>query len=71
MLKEDTTLLEGAEGSQVIGSKHKEASPGDDTDRQPSKQAKGKQPVRYQGDMEIKLEGLIPVKDMCMLGRTA
>ena len=47
MLEEDTALLESAEGSQVMGSKHKEALSGDDVNHQPSKKAKGKQPVRY------------------------
>ena len=60
MLEEEAALLEGAEGSQIVGSKHKEAPPGDDVDCQPSKKTKGKQPARYQGDIGVKLGGTNP-----------
>ena len=43
----DKVIAEGTEGSQITGSKCKEAHPGDDVDCQPSKKAKGKQPARY------------------------
>ena len=44
---EDATLLEGAERSQIVGSKHKEVPLGNDVDYQSSKKTKGKQPARY------------------------
>jgi len=47
ILKEEATLLEGTEESQITGPKCKEAPLGDNTDCWPSKKAKGKQPVRY------------------------
>jgi len=37
VLEEKAAFLEGAEGSQIVGPKHKEVPPGDDVDRQPSK----------------------------------
>ena len=42
MIVEDTTFLEGAEGSQVVGSKHKEVTSVDKKEYQSSKKAKGK-----------------------------
>ncbi len=56
MLAEDTTLLEGAERSQIMESKYKEVPPGENTDYWLSKKAKGKQPVRYCRDIGIKIE---------------
>ena len=53
-----------------MGPKHKETPPGNDVDCWPPKKAKGKQPARYQEDIRVKLEVLIPVKDVCMLGKT-
>ena len=47
MLKEDTTLLKSAEGSQIMGPKHKKTPPGNDVDHWPSKKTKEKQPARY------------------------
>jgi len=47
MLEEEAALLEGAEGSQIVGSKHKEVLLEDDVDCQPSKKTKGKQLARY------------------------
>ena len=67
---ENAAFLEGTERSQVAGSKQREAPPEDNVDYWPSKKAKEKQPARYQGDMGIKLGGLIPVKDVYMPGRT-
>jgi len=40
-------IAESTEGSQVIGSKCKEAFPEDNINCWPSKKAKEKQPVRY------------------------
>ena len=50
-------IVEGAKGSQIIGSKCREAFSEDDVDHWSSKKAKRKQPARYQGDMGIKVEG--------------
>jgi len=47
VLEEDTTLLEGAEGSWIVGLERKEISLENDADCWPFKKAKGKQPVRY------------------------
>jgi len=44
VLEEEATLLEGAEGSQVTGSKCKEVATGDEEVQWPSKKARGKQP---------------------------
>ena len=70
MIVDNTAFLEGTERSQVTRSKQREAPLEDDVDCWPSKKAKEKQPARYQGDMRIKLGGLIPVKDVYMPGRT-
>ena len=43
MLEEEAALLEGAEGSQVMGSKCKEIATGDKKEQWSSKKAKGKQ----------------------------
>ena len=45
VLEEEAALLERAEGSQVMRSKHKEVAIRDEKEQQPSKKAKGKQPV--------------------------
>jgi len=60
ILKEDTALLEGTEGSQIMGPKCKEVLLGDDTDYQPFEKAKGKQSVRYQGYIRVKIGGANP-----------
>ena len=39
VLEEEAALLEGAEGSQVTGSKHKEVAAGDEEVQRPSKKA--------------------------------
>ena len=49
MLEEEATLLERAEGSQVMGSKCKEIAVRDEEKQQPSKKAKGKQQEKYCG----------------------
>ena len=43
MLEEEAILLEGAEGSQVVGSKRKEVTTGDEERQWPSKKARKKQ----------------------------
>ena len=42
VLEEEAALLEGAEGSQVTGSKYKEIAVGDEEEQQLSKKARGK-----------------------------
>ena len=44
MLEEEAVLLEGAEGSQVAGSKHKKVAAEDEEEQRPSKKAREKQP---------------------------
>ena len=56
MLKEEATLLEGAEGSQVMESKHKEVATRDKERQWPSKKARRKQPGKYCGGAAIKME---------------
>jgi len=66
VLVEDTTLLEGTERF-----KHKKVFPEDNRDHWPFKKAKGKQPARYHRDIGVKMGILTPVRDVCVLGRTA
>ena len=47
VLEKKAASLEGTEGFQIMGPKHKEAHPENDVDCQPSKKAKEKQPARY------------------------
>ena len=51
MLEKEAALLEGAEGSQVTGSKHKEVAAGGEEEQRPSKKARGK----YRGGAAVKL----------------
>ena len=53
VLEEETALLEGAKGSQVAGSKHKEITTGDEEEQQPSKKARGKQLGKYCGGAAV------------------
>jgi len=61
VLEEEAALLEGAEGSQVTGSKRKEVATGDEEGRRPSKKARGK----YCGGAAVKIGGSIPC-ERCM-----
>jgi len=49
VLEEEAALLEGAEGFQAVGSKHKEIATRDEEEQWPSKKARGKQPGKYYG----------------------
>jgi len=71
VLEEEATLLEGAEGSQVMGSKQKEVATGDEEVQWPSKKTRGKQLGKYCRGVAVKIEVLIPARDMCALGRIA
>jgi len=65
VLEEEAALLEGAEGSQVTGSKHKDAATGDEEEQRPSKKARGKQPEKYYGGAAVKMGGANPC-ERCM-----
>ena len=56
MLAEDATLLESTEGSQVIGSKHKEVTSRDKKGQWPFKKARGKQLEKYSRGTTVKMK---------------
>ena len=60
MLEEEVTLLEGAKGSQIVGSKYKEVVIRDKERQWPSKKARGKQLEKYYGDITVKMGGTNP-----------
>ena len=62
MLEEEAALLEGAEGSQVAGSKRKEVATGDEEVQQPFKKAREKQPEKYRGGAAMKMGVLTPAR---------
>jgi len=64
VLEEEAALLEGAEGSQVAGSKHKEVTAGDEEEQWPSKKARGK----YCGGAAVKMGGSDPC-ERCVCAR--
>ena len=57
VLEEEAALLEGAEESQIMGSKCKEIAAGDEEVQWPSKKARGKQPGKYRRGAVVKIEG--------------
>jgi len=63
VLEEKATLSEGAEGSQVAGSKHKEVAARDKEVQRPSKKARGKQPRKYCGGAIVKM-GILMLRSM-------
>ena len=65
VLEEEAALLEGAEGSQVVGSKHKEVATGDEEGRRPSKKARGK----YYGGAAVKMGGATPCERCVCAGQ--
>ena len=65
VLEEEATLLEGAEGSQVVGSKCKEVTARDKERQQPSKKAR----ERYCGDATVKMEGSNPCERCVCAGQ--
>ena len=69
VLEEEATLLEGAEGSQVAGSKRKEVTAGDEEGQWPSKKARGKQLGKYCGDAAVKMGGAIPYERCVCTGQ--
>ena len=64
-------VIEGAEGSQVAGSKRKEVAAGDGEEQWPSKKARGKQLGKYHRGAAVKMGVLTPVRGVCALGRIA
>ena len=68
VLEEEATLLEGAEGSQVVGSKRKEVAAGDEEVQWPSKKAREKQPEKYRGGAAMKMGGANPC-ERCVSAR--
>jgi len=57
VLEKEAALLEGAEGSQVAGSKHKKITIGNKKGQWPFKKAKGKQQGKYRGGTAVKIGG--------------
>ena len=68
MLEEEAILLEGAEGSQVAGSKCKEVAIGDEEEQWPSKKAREKQPGKYHRGAAVKMGGATPC-ERCVCAR--
>jgi len=62
MLEEEAALLKGAEGFQIVESKHKEVTVRDEEEQWPSKKARGKQPGKYCGGTAVKMGGANPCK---------
>jgi len=69
VLEEEATLLEGAEGSQVVGSKCKEVTAEDEEEQRPSKKAREKQPGKYCGGAAVKMGGAIPCERCVCTGQ--
>ena len=68
VLEEEAALLEGAEGSQAVGSKCKEVAAEDEEEQWPSKKARGKQPGKYRGGAAVKMGGSNPY-ERCVCAR--
>ena len=69
VLEEEAALLEGAEGFQVTGSKHKKVATGNKEGQQPSKKARGKQPGKYREGATVKIGGANPCKRCVCAGQ--
>jgi len=69
VLEEEATLLEGAEGSQVTGSKRKEVAARDEEGQWLSKKARGKQPGKYHGGAAAKMGGSNPCERCVCTGQ--
>ena len=65
VLVEDAILLEGMEGSQIMGTKYKEINLEDKKEWWPSKKAKKKQSEKYHGNVGVKM-GDINHYERCM-----
>jgi len=60
VLEEEAALLEGTEGSQVMGSKHKEVISRNKEEQQLFKKARGKQSGKYHGSIVVKMKSVNP-----------
>jgi len=69
VLEKEAALLEGAEGSQVAGSKCKKVAAGDEEKQWPSKKARGKQSGKYCGGATVKMEGATPCERCVCTGQ--
>ena len=69
MLEEEAALLEGAQGSQVAGSKHKEVAAGNKKVQWLSKKAREKQLGKYCGGAAVKMGGSNPCKRCVCTGQ--
>ena len=69
VLEKEATLLEGAEGSQAMGSKCKKVATGDKEEQRPSKKARGKQLGKYCGDATVKMGGSNPCERCVCTGQ--
>ena len=69
MLEEEVTLLEGAEGSQIAGSKHKKVAARDKEVQWPSKKAKEKQLGKYRRGAAVKMGGSNPCERCVCAGQ--
>jgi len=69
VLEEEATLLEGAEGSQITGSKRKEFTTGDEEGQRPSKKTKEKQQGKYRGGAAVKMGGANPCERCVSTGQ--
>ena len=69
VLEEEAALLEGAEGSQVTGSKCKEVATEGEEEQWPSKKARGKQLGKYRGGAAVKMGGSNPCKRCVCAGQ--
>ena len=69
VLEKEAALLEGAEGSQVVGSKHKEIATGDEEGQWPSKKSRGKQQEKYHGNTIVKIGGTVPCERCVCTGQ--
>ena len=68
VLEEEAALLEGAEGSQIVGSKRKEVATGDEEGQQLSKKTRGKQLGKYHRGAAVKMGGSNPC-ERCVCAR--
>jgi len=69
VLEEEAALLERAERSQVVGSKHKEVAAGDKEEQWPSKKARGKQLGKYHRGAAVKIGGTTPCERCVCAGQ--
>jgi len=69
VLEEEAALLEGAEGSQVTGSKRKEVAAEGEEKQQFSKKARGKQLGKYRSGAAVKIGGANPCKRCVSAGQ--